>query len=207
MIDIKKIIVGQLGASCYVIKQKIECVVIDPGDDVQKIINAIEGSNLRYILLTHGHFDHVLALEPLHEKFPNTPIYMGEDDEVLLRVLSEQNLYSNKALNDIKVTIKHIDEKKQLKLANTKIRVIETPGHSHGSLCYLIDGNLFSGDTLFYHTIGRTDFWTSDPIAMQDSLKILAKLPKTTKVYPGHGRTTIIEEELNNGYLSRYLGC
>lgn len=202
-IKIQTLKVGELSSNCYVASKNGKCFIVDPGDEAENIIKAIGKNKLDLILLTHGHFDHVLAVEPLHEKFPQVPIYMGEDDEDLLKELSEQNRYSTKELKDIKVAIKHISSGSKIIFEGEKIKVFETPGHSFGSVCYLIGDNLFTGDTLFYHTIGRTDFWTSDPLSMRNTLAKLAKLPKKIKVYPGHGRETTIKEELTNGYLAR----
>jgi glyoxylase-like metal-dependent hydrolase (beta-lactamase superfamily II) len=201
--NIQKVVVGELRVNCYVVKSGSHCFVVDPGDESDKILNAIDGLVLDFILLTHCHFDHTLALEDLKFCYPKVPIYVTQDDKELLRNLSEQKPYSTKELKDFKLRVKNIEDNKVINFGKYKIKVIETPGHSHGSVCYLFDNNLFSGDTLFYHTIGRTDFWTSDPVKMRQSLKKLADLPEEVKVYPGHGPQTTIEEELKNGYLAR----
>lgn len=199
--EIKKIIVGEIRTNCYIISQNDECFIVDPGDEINKITKNIDGYQLRFILLTHGHFDHVLAAEHLHEQFPEVPIYVCCEDADLLKSLAYQNRYSSRELKDLKLNLRKIKRDCELTFCGEKIKVIKTPGHSHGSVCYLIDGHLFSGDTLFYHTIGRTDFWTSNHEDMISSLKKLSKLPHNTKVYPGHGRLTTIAEELRYGYL------
>jgi len=200
---IKKIVVGEIKTNCYIISKGDKCFVIDPGDEFNKIIKETQKYELQFILLTHGHFDHVLAIEKIREIHRKVPVYISGEDEYLLRCLSEQNPYSSKELKDFKFAIKRINENTTLSFCGDKINIIETPGHSQGSLCYLINDNLFSGDTLFYRTIGRTDFWTSNHDDMIKSLKKLAALSENTKVYPGHGCMTTISEELTNGYLGK----
>lgn len=201
--NIKKIIVGEIRTNSYIVSKNGKCFLVDPGDDAFAIIDAIKSDELLLILLTHGHFDHVLAIESLHKKFPTVPIYISGEDEHLLKELSKQNHYSSKEIKDMKICLKRVNEESEIIFIDEKIQVIKTPGHSHGSVCYLVNGNLFSGDTLFYHTIGRTDFWTSNHCDMISSLKKLTRLPKATKVYPGHGRITSIGEEAKNGYLGK----
>ncbi len=198
---IKKIKIGEIGTNCYIVKNSKRCFVIDPADEVDEIFRKIGRLNLEFILLTHGHFDHVLAVEDIHKKYPNIPVYIGKFDKELLRNLSEQKYYSTKELKDLSLSVRIVSDGDRIKFGDNKIKVIETPGHSFGSVCYLLGNHLFSGDTLFYHTIGRTDFWTSDPSSMQQSLKKLSKLPTKTKIYPGHGRSTTIAEEIQNGHL------
>ena len=203
--QIIKEIVGLVRTNCYIVKHGKDCFIVDPGDDAQRIIEDTHNCQLRFILLTHGHFDHVLALEAIEGQYPGTDIYIGKKDKELINHLSSQGFSINQHLKDIKMPIKTVRQGNTIAFGSHKIKVIDTPGHTEGSVCYLLNNLLFSGDTLFYHTIGRTDLPNSDPISMLDSLKKLADLSVETKVYPGHGPETTIKEEIRNGYVSKIL--
>ena len=173
-----------------------EAVLIDcshPDDEIMDWIKA-QGFHLRYILLTHGHFDHVLGVNYYKEHY-GVDAYLPEKD---LPVLNRANEYIGiLGLKDIKIPeVKTFDEKHIFKVGKYPIEVIPTPGHTMGGVCYLSDGNLFAGDTLFHGTYGRTDLPESDDATMQKSLKTLfEKLPDDTPVYPGHGAETTIGNE------------
>ena len=200
-LKIDKITVGELKTNCYVVKSHKKCFLVDPGAQADKIIEAFGGCELLFILLTHCHFDHVLALEQIIDNYSRIKVYVHQADNELLKNLSQQRHYSRNTLKNLDIPVKRVKDNQTIKFEDYEITVITTPGHSHGSVCYLINDNLFSGDTLFYHAIGRTDFWTGDPVAMRKSLQKLARLPKNTLVLPGHGRPTTIQEELKSGYL------
>lgn len=178
---------GALEENCYIVYRagSPEAVVIDPGDNAPDILGLLRELDLRpvLILLTHGHFDHIGAVTSIQQQY-GTPIAVHADDRGMLE--------GNVPLTDMD---KYLAGGEILQGFGYDIQVLHTPGHSGGSVCYLINGVLFSGDTLFQGTIGRTDFPDSDPIAMQRSLDILRQLPGETKVYPGHGDPTTIEAE------------
>jgi len=173
-----------------------EAVLIDcshPDDEIMDWIQA-QDFHLQYILLTHGHFDHVLGVNYYKEHY-GVDAYLFEKD---LPVLNRANEYIGiLGLKDIKIPeVKTFGENATFHVGQYPIEVIPTPGHTTGGVCYLIDGNLFAGDTLFHGTYGRTDLPESDDAAMQKSLKMLfKKLPDETSVYPGHGADTTIGHE------------
>ena len=175
------------------------CVVIDPSK-AKVILDYIEANhlNLKAILLTHGHFDHIKGV-----KYFNVPVYIHKDDAELLRE-PKLNCSDRFSREDIVIdaTPTLISDDEVLNILDEPIKVIHTPFHSMGSVCfYLKDSDaLISGDTLFQYSIGRTDFITSDPSLINSSLAKLMKLPDQTVVYPGHGpKTTIgIERKLNS---------
>lgn len=190
--DIKRIVVGGWGVNCYLIISGNELVVIDPGDETEKIVSEIEKlgkMDCKYILLTHAHFDHVGAVSDLRKKYGFKVVIDKEDEDI-----SGMNLQIGVQLPDVDTDI-IVKDKDNLDLAGQRIRVIGTPGHTKGSVSYLIDGNLFSGDMLFRHTHGRTDLPGGSDREIKNSLKNLLELDGKIKVYPGHGDETTIQEE------------
>lgn len=198
---------GPLMANCYIVESGSEAVIIDPGFCEKKIADYItqNPNKVRYIMLTHGHFDHVSAVGYVKEK---------SGAVVLISANDEKGLYDDEFnLSDSFVglypaadcTLRAdllIDDGDEFPFGNTKIKVLATPGHSKGSVCFLIDDCLFSGDTIFRCSIGRTDFPGSDLGDMMMSLDRLKTLDDGMTVYPGHGeKTTIGFEKQNNLYL------
>jgi hydroxyacylglutathione hydrolase len=173
--------IGPMQNLCYLVSdENNSAVLIDPGFDAEKIISAIQENKIKvkYILLTHSHFDHIRAIPEL-KKSLNIPILCHPNENPSI---SFNSIYQDEIIE----------------VGNLKIKVIETPGHSRGSVCFLIGDNLFSGDTLFYHSFGRTDLPEGNENEMLNSLKKLFELPKETQVYPGHdygAKTTTIGEE------------
>ena len=175
-----------------------EAVLFDcsvPNDDIMKFVEE-QGAILKMVLLTHGHFDHVMGVNYFWEKY-HVPTYVHEND---LSLLKDINRYTHYAHMDQIVEIPKVDgtfnKNTVFKLGKYSIRILETPGHTQGSCCFLIGDILISGDTLFQGTHGRTDLPTSSQNAMNLSLKrLFRELPDSTKVYPGHGHPTTIGAE------------
>lgn len=190
-LKIKRIINGVEETDCYLLISGNDLVVVDPGDEAGKIISEIErlgDVKPNYILLTHGHFDHVGAVNVLVQKY-GFQVVMNERD----KDIETLNKAFGLKLSEIKPDI-FVNDGDILDFGGEKIRIMETPGHTRGSVCYLIGNNLFSGDTLFSHRHGRTDFATGNPEEMNKSLAKLFKLPDKTKVFPGHYKETTIDE-------------
>lgn len=184
---------GMLQTNCYILSEGDRCLVIDPGDEAGRVLSFLEkeGLTLDSILLTHGHFDHVGAVKTLAAD-TDCRVFLCEEDLALPRTMTAGPLY-------------HTDfygEGDNLTLAGMTFEVLHTPGHTPGSVCLRFGKHLFSGDTLFAGSCGRTDFPGSEPAAMVRSLHRLAQLEEDLKVYPGHGEsTTIGEEKRYNPYL------
>lgn len=191
---------GEYGANCYLVTDELskDTIVIDPGANSEYLIREIDrlGCNLKAILLTHAHFDHIGAVESLKVKY-NIPVYVhnGEIENSKINT----NVYS-KLPSDCNV----VSDNDILSFNNIKIKCIHTPGHSKGGMCFLIEDNIFTGDTLFQGSIGRTDFISGDYDTLINSIEEkLMVLDKNTKVYPGHGpSSTIIYERMRNPFLN-----
>ncbi len=200
---------GPLEVNTYVLTDDNtkEAVIIDIGGDFKKIKNALDegGYNLKFILNTHGHFDHILGELEVQKEFPDIPIYIHKDDMPhLLNIKDELKMWGFNNNTETLTPSKFIDEADRLQIGNYKITILHTPGHSKGSLSYYVDGKLFSGDALFYNSIGRTDFFDGDYEELIKSIKEkLLTLPEETIVYPGHGPSTKIRnEKFSNPYLN-----
>lgn len=185
---IRKIPVGMLQENCYFVSDENgETAVIDPGDEADRLLGLLQGGGLtpRCILLTHGHFDHVGAAAALAERY-HCPVYLHEADRALPARLTGGPLPQTRALH----------EGDELAVGALRFRVLETPGHSAGSVSLLCGDALFSGDTIFAGgSWGRTDFPGGSEPALRASLRRLAALPPQTRVFPGHGPETTIAAE------------
>lgn len=210
ILNIKRFPNGKWKENCYIInKPNKDALIIDPGGDEDKLIKYIKLENLNIlgILNTHGHYDHIGAVKKLKKKF-DVPFFIHSRDEKLLKTA---NLYKLVFDSNSTVEIPKIDhyfDKEDIKnyFIGFSIEIIFTPGHTEGSVCILIEDNLFSGDTILKGEIGRVDLPGGDRISLKNSLRIISDLPKKTKIFPGHGVSTTIGYELkNNNKLIRDL--
>lgn len=197
---IKRIPAGIYAANCYILidEDTKEAAVIDPGGDADDIIKAVndEGVVVKYILLTHGHTDHTGGAEEIKREY-NAPIYISKEDYNMIE--EGQYMYG-----EIAGKIDgYIEESETFEIGKLKIKFIHTPGHTPGGMCFLVNGVLFTGDTLFAGSIGRTDFAGGDFDTIIKSIKNkLMILPEDTNVLPGHGaESTIGREKVHNPFL------
>jgi hydroxyacylglutathione hydrolase len=203
---IKTVRVGLERTNCYIVSLKTgETIVIDPGDDADKILAEISKVNnlkFKYILLTHGHFDHVGAVDGIKKFYSDVQVLIHEADIPLLNEVPEQGVFVGRILHNVNSEVEALGNEEIIPFGTKEIQVLPTPGHTQGGVCFMIDKVLFTGDTLFYHTIGRTDLPLSSESDLRLSLDKLKYLPPETVIYPGHGRESSIREEtLNNSYL------
>lgn len=204
---IRQIILGELQANCYIIEgENQHCVIVDPGDESINLVKSIQDLNLHVdgILLTHCHFDHIGAAQSVAKKF-EASIYANQTEAEMM-LDPERNLSAYYGLNPIKLQVnEYIDHEQVLDFGNgIKVTCLEVPGHSEKSMCFYIEGHVFTGDTLFNNGIGRTDLYSGAPSDLARNIKqVLFELPVQTKVYPGHGpSTTIGKEQKSNPYLN-----
>ena len=187
---------GSIGTNCYLLYDEAarDAAVIDPGDDAEPVAARIGelGLNVRGILLTHGHFDHCGDVKRIR-KLTGAQVFVHPADRDL-PIMLRRGLEADRDLADGDV----------LDLAGTRLRVLHTPGHTPGSVCFLCGDLLFSGDTLFAGSCGRTDLPGGSWPEMLASLRRLAELEGDYKVYPGHGEETTLEQERRfNPYMAQ----
>ena len=205
---IKKYVVGMIGTNCYLVinEETKETVMVDPGAYPAKVKNAVkeQGLKLKAVLLTHAHFDHIMGLSDVMEDV-KVPVYVEEADLPMMTD-GESNLSSTYVRGGYRFEeAVPVSDGQQLEIAGFQFRVIHTPGHTQGGVCYYIEEEkaLFSGDTLFCTSVGRTDFPGGSMSDIIRSIKEkLMILPDRTTVYPGHNDVTTIENErMYNPYL------
>ena len=196
--NIIKLTLGELAANCFIVEAPDKtAVVIDPGAEAEVIIEELEsrGLTLGKILLTHGHFDHTGAAAELKERY-RAPVYISAVDEELLddKVKSVAYILPEIPFRPVQADVR-IKEGDVITQGSMEISVIETPGHTAGSVCFIIDDCMFTGDTLFHRTIGRTDHFSGDTPTEIQSVKRLAALDKNYRLYCGHGADTDLDTE------------
>lgn len=191
--EIKVLPVGRLQANCYLVSDGGDAVLIDPGDEAGRILAAVRarGVHVLAILLTHGHFDHVGAVRPVAEAL-RCPVWLHEAELSVTPRMTNGPLYYTDSY----------DEGDTVRFGALSFTVLHTPGHSPGSVCLRCADVLFSGDTLFACSCGRTDFPGGSPADMAASLRRLAAITDDLTVYPGHGeQTTLALERRMNPYF------
>ncbi len=205
MLKVEKFIVGELQTNCYLVKDEKtnKALLIDPGARDEILDEKIKflGSSLEYILLTHGHFDHISAAK-YYRDMTKAKIAISYEDSSFI----EDSLLNMQDGFDIKVEPFVPDillsDGDDIKFAGENIKVLSSPGHTGGSLCFMLNDMLFTGDTLMKNCMGRTDLPTGGKRTILNSLKLLYNLPGDYKIYPGHGEDTSLRlERVSNRYM------
>lgn len=186
MLTIHTLPVGMLQTNCYILHKTDRCILIDPGDEADKILAATDrlGLTVEAVLLTHGHFDHKGGVADVASR-TGCPVYLCTEELSLPSMMTRGPLQYTHTYGDGDT----------LTLAGCTFTVKHTPGHSPGSVCLCFEDVIFSGDTLFAGSCGRTDFPGSNPADMRRSLDWFRTLEKNYTIYPGHGESTTLEEE------------
>lgn len=207
--EISVLRLGQIGTNCYIFRQDggCRCGIVDPGDQGEQVARwmvdkGLEGSA---VLLTHGHFDHILGIPGLREEWPDLPVYchpadLGEGDTTSL---FGQRFPTVRSFGNITP----YQEGDVVNVAGIAVEVLETPGHTPGSVTLRAENVLFTGDTLFAGSMGRTDFPGGDEGEIMRSLRRLGELEGDYQVLPGHeGRSTLERERQTNYCLRAAMG-
>ncbi len=206
---IKKLVIGPLEVNCYVVVDEITKtgIVIDPGDEPDRIIGIINENKLKIdsIVCTHAHFDHIGAAGDV-KKATGARILLNKKDLDLYKAAKDQAVIWGFDISDIPEPDGYLDEGDRINAGNLTFEVLYTPGHSPGGICLYGNGVLFSGDTIFQGSVGRTDFHGGDLAALKKSFKRLLSLDDNTKVLSGHGpETTIARERKENAFVYEWL--
>ena len=196
MLNIETLTLGMYQVNCYIVSRpgSTHCVIIDPGYEPETILDLLEekGFNPDAILLTHGHFDHVGAVRTLAAEYKGLPVYLCMEDLIMPPQMTAGALYYSDFLKD----------GRKLDIAGIHWQVVGTPGHTPGSVCLLAEDCMFSGDTLFHGSCGRTDLPCGDAAQLKVSLHTLSPLSDNYRVFPGHGdSTTLAWEKRYNPFL------
>ena len=197
---IKCLTVGQIETNCYIVTDEntLECAVIDPGDESNTILDYIEEHKLKpkYIFLTHGHFDHTMAVTAVHDETGATVCMNKKDAGAVLDNAPFR-------FNPPKDTIWYA-EGDTLRVGGLTFTVMETPGHTPGGVCLICEHAIFTGDTLFRDSCGRTDLYGGDMKQLMKSLKRLYDLPGDYEIYPGHMDSSTLSSERAYNYYMQY---
>ena len=201
----------EISCNCYFVTDDSAegSLVVDPGGSCAKLEKRIDdygADKLKYILITHGHYDHIGNAASLKRKYPSADIVIGEKEkDFTSNKMLNLSMFSGEPVEKFEADLL-VKEGTSLNFGVDKIEVIETPGHTRGGVCYRIGDVLFTGDTLFRLSMGRTDFPTGNEEELKESLKKLAELDGNFDVYCGHGEKTALEYERKyNTYMRKSL--
>ncbi len=206
MIGIHRIVVGPLRTNSYIVYDagNLLGIVIDPGGDAERILEAIRGLGIEIgaIYATHAHFDHVLAVDRLREELSCKFLIHSGDERLLKRVPESVRKHLGYNVPRVADPDAYVEEGQLVDVGDYELRVLHTPGHTPGGISLVGEGVAFTGDTLFAGSVGRTDLEGGDAVALYRSILRLLSLPDHWEVRPGHGkRTTIGLERAQNPFL------
>lgn len=206
--DMERIVVGPLQVNCYLIydRESLEAIVVDPGDEPERIMKTITERKLKvkYIVCTHGHFDHIGAATAIKKK-TGAKIAINKDDlEIYLRAKDQAFVWGIRIEVPEKPEI-YLSEGDNVAFGGLKLSVLSTPGHSPGGICLNGEGIIFSGDTVFAGSVGRTDFYGGSIEELKKSFKRILSLPPDTKIFPGHGEETTVKHEKSYNFFAGEL--
>lgn len=207
--QVERFVLGMFATNCYLLTggRQDSCLLIDPADNGRQLVRLLEQRQLRpeAVLLTHSHYDHILAVPDLQARWPELPVYCHPLDVPAQK--TERDMGMEFPTVAAFSHLRPLREGQVLDLAGLTVTVLHTPGHTPGSVTFAIEDTLFTGDTLFCGSIGRTDFPGGDDAQMAASLRRLAALPGDPRVLAGHeSETTLDRERRHNPYLLSLSG-
>jgi hydroxyacylglutathione hydrolase len=207
-VKIETIVVGPLQVNCYVVydDKSLDALVIDAGDEPDKILKFVKSKNLKVsrIICTHAHFDHTGGIATLREKTGAKVMLHIDDLEIYSRIESQGALWGFHVVQPPHPDL-FLRDGEEVVIGEAKLKVMHTPGHSPGGICLVADGIVFTGDTVFAGSIGRTDFYGGSIEALKVSFKKVLSLPPETKLLPGHGNWTTVEDEWQQNFFVHEL--
>lgn len=207
---VETLVLGPVSANTYIVTDDVsgETAVIDCGECTAELLEKLSNKNVKYILLTHGHADHILGVYGLRQAFPEAKIVIHREDAICLtdeRYSLGVSIAPGRQKNtEADITV---DEGDKIALGSLVFTVMHTPGHTKGSVCYYVESEraLFTGDTLFCLTVGRTDLYGGNDDEMYASIKRLYEMPGDYAIFTGHNRSTTMEyERRRNRYMRRF---
>lgn len=206
MYSIEKHVVSSYDTNCYFLNSENDTLIIDPGDNPHLLLKELRFKNPVAIVVTHCHSDHISAINELVAEYP-IPVFVGQDDQAGLADPHLSGSDDDGTYYKVSVPTRGLAEGEVISWGDSLLQVLHTPGHTPGSICLLDFENrrLFTGDTLFAGSVGRTDFVRGDAAAMRATCKRLASLDPALTVLPGHGPSTSLEiEQRLNPFLSSF---
>lgn len=200
---------GPFDANNYLVIDEAskEAVLIDSSEFNQEITDEVQkqGAKVKYILITHGHFDHILGINDMKKAF-NAEVIVPAEDVILIENVNQHAKFFGEEILEKPEHDKTYDEVSELSIGDKKIEIIKTPGHTEGGVSLLIGNDLFSGDTLFKDSFGRTDLYGGSTKKIVNSIvNVLFNLPENTIVHAGHGPSSTIGYEKNNNDILHYV--
>lgn len=205
---INKILAGIYAANCYICRDEKsnDGFIIDPGGDVDDIMEIVNknGINVKGILLTHGHVDHAGGVYDL-KKIINVPVYINEKDKDM--IINKEKIFEldDEEIEIIKKSV-NIKDGSIIRVGNMEIKCMETPGHTPGGMSFIIDNNIFTGDTIFFENFGRDDLPGGNINLLIDSIiNKIFKFEDDTVIYPGHGQETTVGHEKLKNHIKFYI--
>jgi hydroxyacylglutathione hydrolase len=195
---IENVVVGPLQVNCYIVydEESLDAMVIDPGDDAGKIISFIEDKKLSVsrIVCTHAHFDHIGAVRELKDKTVAPVLLNKADADIFMRADRQASLWGFQLEQQPEPDI-YLSDGDVIAIGNMRFKVLHTPGHSPGGICLYGEGVIFTGDTIFAGSVGRTDFPGGSMAELKSSFSLILSLPPGTRIFPGHGPLTTVKKE------------
>jgi glyoxylase-like metal-dependent hydrolase (beta-lactamase superfamily II) len=205
---IENIVVGPLQVNCFIAYDKgsHDAIVVDPGDEAEKIIRLIEERELTVsrIVCTHAHFDHIGAVRRLKEKTGAPVIIHRGDYDMYIRADGQAVLWGYEIAQPPEPDM-YASDGNEMAVGRSRFKVLHTPGHSPGGICLYGEGVLFSGDTIFAGSVGRTDFYGGSMTELRRSFSRVLSLPPETKIFPGHGPLSTVKKEKESNFFLQDL--